>query len=586
MDKYQVANILEEIAVLLELKGDNPFKVRAFHNGARAIESLSHDLYDLVSKKKLREIKGIGGHLAQIITDLVLTGRSKDHEALRKNFPDGVLELLKIPGLGPKKVKKLYTELHIKNVRELEYACNENRLLTLEGFGEKTQDKILEGIKHHLKHQDKHLFPQGFLDAINLKNELSSVIPAKAGIQIEIAGSLRRHKELIRDIDILVSSSSKLSDVMDHFVKLKEVSKVNQKGETKSSVILHSGIQVDLRCVKEKEFPYALMYFTGSKEHNTVLRGIAKKKKLKLNEYGLFKGNKNIECKSEEEIYEKLGLSYIPPELRENMGEIEAAQSSVVPPSRVNLSSRAQRVIPKLVEEKDIRGVFHNHTTSSDGNATLEEMVAAAEKLGFEYIGISDHSQSAHYAHGLKPIDVKKQHQDIDKLQKKFKKITILKGVESDILNDGSLDYPDSVLASFDFVIASIHSKFNMPEKEMTHRIVKALKNKYTTMIGHPTGRLILGRAGYQVDVKELIHVAASLGKPVEINANPHRFDIDWRWWPLLKENKVLVSINPDAHSTAGIADVFYGVGIARKAWMRKEDVLNARSLNEVLKII
>ena len=567
MDKYEIVQILQEIATLLELKGDNPFKIRAFSNAARSIETLTEDIATLVKEKKLNSIKGIGDRIAEIITELVQNGKSIEYEKLKSSFPPGIFEILKIPSLGPKKVKLLYEKLKITNVRDLEYAVKENRLLKLKGFGEKSQNKILEGIKHFLKFQGQYLYPQAEYEALEIQKVL---LKNKNVIRIEIAGSIRRKKEVIKDIDILVSSKNPQA-VMEAFTKLKNVKDVQSRGETKSTVILSSGVQADLRCVTDQEFPYALLYFTGGKEHNTAMRSLAKQKNLKLNEYGLFKGSKNISCKTEENIFKALGLQFIPPELRENTGEMEAAQKGK---------------LPHLVEVEDIKGVFHVHTHASDGNASLEEMVRTSEDLGFEYVGISDHSQSAFYANGLKPEQIIQQHKAIDKLNAKLKKIRILKGIECDILADGSLDYPDKILASFDFVIASIHSRFNMPEKEMTQRISQALKNKYTTMIGHPTGRLILGRSGYKVDIREIINVTAGEGKIMELNANPHRFDVDWRWGQYIKEKKILVSINPDAHSQAGLHDVSYGVGVARKAWFEKSDIVNTRGLKEILKIL
>ena len=567
MDKKEISQVLQEIATLLELKGDNPFKIRAFSNASRIVETLTADLEKLISENKLISIKGIGAHLAQTISELVKTGMCQEHQSLKKSVPEGLFELLKLPGLGPKKVKALYENLKIKSLKELECACNENRLLKLSGFGEKTQNKIKESIKNFMSYQGQHLYPRGEYEALKVLGELKE---NKNVERIEIAGSLRRRKEVVKDIDIVVSSE-KPTAIMKAFVGIKEVSVVQQEGETKSSVILKSGIQADLRCVTNKEFPYALHHFTGSREHNTAMRGLAKSKGMKLNEYGLFKGGKLISCKTEEDIFSKLGLVFIPPELRENTGEIEAAQKGK---------------LQDLIKEKDIRGVFHVHTIESDGNASLEDMVKTAEKLEFEYVGISDHSQSAFYANGLKEDRVRRQQKEMDKLNSKLNKIRILKGIECDILADGSLDYPDKVLSSFDFVIASIHSQFNLDEKEMTKRISRALKNKYTTMLGHPTGRLILGRTGYKVDVREIINVAAGQGKIIELNANPHRFDIDWRWGPYLKEKKVMTCINPDAHSPEGLYDYTYGVGIARKAWLEKKDVLNTRNLKDIEKYL
>lgn len=568
MDKQKVAEVLEEMAVLLELKDENPFKVRAFQNGARAIESLEEDLEKLIQEKRLTTISGIGEHLAKTITELFQAGHSKEHIQLKKTFPQGVLAMLTIQGLGPKKVKVLYQKLHLKSIAELEKACQAHTLSKLEGFGEKTEENILKGIEHLKKNSGKHLFPQALEEAQKLTHYLLSSSKVK---QLSIAGSLRRCKDAIKDIDILVSSDHP-QDVMKIFSAYPFCDRILAQGETKSSIILQSGINTDLRVVSDKEYPFALLYFTGSKEHNTVMRGIAKDKDMKLNEYGLFKGTKSMPCKTEADIFKALGLSYIEPELRENLGEIEAAAAHKLPLD--------------LVELKDLRGTFHNHTTESDGANTLEQMVEKAQSLGLEYLGISDHSQAAYYAHGLKPDRVKKQWKAIDHLNRKLKNFRILKGTEVDILSNGSLDFPDSLLAEFDFVIASVHSKFNMTEKEMTQRIVKALKNKYVTMIGHPTGRLLFEREGYPVNLFELVDVASDYGKAMELNSHPARLDIDWKICKYAKSKSVPVSINPDAHRTSGIEVLRFGVGIARKGWLTKKDVLNTRSLKEIEKFL
>ncbi len=565
MDKHQVAEVLSEMAAIFEIKGENPFKIRAYENAVRIVDGLSDELEELIKTGELTKIKGIGSHLADHIKELAETGKLKEYENLRKSVPEGIFDVLRIAGLGPKKVKALWEKLGIKSIGELEYACKENRLVELAGFGDKMQAKILKGIDYLKKFQDTHLISSALAAAEGI---FSQIKKHKGVTRAEIGGSIRRRKELIHDIDILVSSG-KPAPVMDFFVKLPEVDSVTAKGETKSSVVLKSGIAADLRVVSDKEFPFALHYFTGSKEHNVAMRSLAKKDGIKLNEYGLFKGTKLLSCKNEAEIFEKLGLKYVPPEIREDQGEIEAALKGK---------------LPTLIEAGDIKGIFHVHSNWSDGTATIEEMALAAKKLGYSYIAISDHSQSAAYAGGLKPNDVKKQIQEIDKLNGKLKGITILKGTESDILPDGSLDFPDSIMELFDFVIVSIHSKFNMSETEMTKRIIKGMKNKYASILGHPTGRLLLSRDGYAVDMHEVINAAADLGVAIEINAHPMRLDLDWRHGKYAKSKGVKIAIGPDAHGPEGLLDMDYGIGIARKGWLEKKDVLNCLPAEDVMR--
>jgi DNA polymerase (family 10) len=567
MTKQEVSEILDEIGTLLELKGENPFKSRAYANASRTIAALEMDLDEAVRTGALKEVKGIGAALFEKITELVTTGKLAYYEELKATVPAGLLEMIRIPGLGPKRARLIHDQLGISTIGELEYACNENRLLKLEGFGPRMQEKILQGIQYVRKQKGLFHYPVAAGEAEKLYDALKA---HKAVKRIAIAGSLRRRKEVVKDIDLLVSAE-RSEPVMEAFTVHPEVEEVVAKGETKSSIRLKSGINADLRVVSDAEFPYALHHFTGSKEHNIAMRGRAQRLGFKMNEYGLFQGEKLVPCKNEEEIFSKLGLAYIPPELREDMGEIPAAES---------------RKLPKLVEEKDIRGIFHNHTVYSDGSATLEEMVEAARAAGYEYIGISDHSQSAKYAHGLEIKRVYEQQKAIDALQKKHKDITIFKGTECDILPDGTLDYPDDVLASFDFVVASIHSKFKMTEAEMTKRIVKAIRNPYVTILGHPTGRLLLTREAYPLDMRAIIKAASDYGVAIELNANPMRLDLDWRLGPVAVEMGVPVSINPDAHSVEGIRDVPYGVGIARKGWLTRESVLNTKSAAEMKKVL
>jgi DNA polymerase (family X) len=567
MDKKEIAGILDEIGMMLELKGENPFKCRAYANAARTLEGLSADLGDLVKTGDISKIKGIGEALTQKITELMTTGRLEYYEELRASLPSGVLEMLAIPGLGPKKIRVLREKLGIASIGQLENACLENRLLELEGFGKRSQAKILEGIEYFKRHKGQYLMSFALAEAHKLYQALRN---HRKITRISLAGSLRRQKEVVKDIDLVASAKDAVA-VMDFFTRLPEVEAVIAKGETKSSVLLKTGINADLRIVADKEFPFALHHFTGSKEHNTAMRTRAKAQGLKLNEYGLFRGDTLLPCRDEGEIFEQLELDFIPPELREAMGEIEAAE---------------KRSLPKLVEAQNIKGTFHVHSNYSDGTATLEEMAQAARSKGLQYIGISDHSQSAYYARGLKVEDVRRQHEEIDRLNEKFEGFRILKGIESDILPDGSLDYPEEILASFDFVIASIHSRFNMSEEQMTRRVCKALSNKHVTMLAHPTGRLLLVREPYSLDLQRVIQKAVAHRVIIEINANPRRLDLDWRMGKFAKESGMLTSINPDAHSADGFDDIAYGVGIARKSWMEASDVLNTRSLPEIVKYL
>ncbi len=568
MDKQSIANALNEMAVVMELTDENPFKVRAYENAARIVETLD-DLEERIQAGTLTEIKGIGANLAAHITELHKTGKISDHEKLKSSVPAGLFEVLKIPNLGPKRVKFLWKELGVKQIGDLELICRAGGLRLQKGWGKKLEEKILAGIKYLKRNIGAHLQSHALVAAYEVYDQLAK---CKATRRIEIAGSLRRKKETINDIDI-VASSDRPKELMKRFVSLAEVEKIELHGETKSTILLKSGMSCDLRVVSDAEFPYALHHFTGSKEHNVAMRGLAIKRGMKMNEYGLFKtdGGKEtpVKCRDEAEIFFKLGMDFIPPELRENAGELEAA---------------AEHKLPDLVNIEDIKGVLHVHSNYSDGVNSLEEMALAAKKMGFTYVGISDHSRSAPYAGGLSIEKVKEQWKEIDALNKKLKGVTLLKGIESDILKDGSLDYPDDILAGFDFVIASIHSRFGMTQEEMTRRIVKAVTNRYTTILGHPTGRLLLSREGYQVDMKQVIDAAAEHGTAIEINCNPYRLDLDWRHCHYAKSKGVQIALCPDAHVTDNLADIMFGLGIARKGWLEKGDVLNAKPLASFLK--
>ena len=578
MDKKSIVSILDEMGTLLELQGANPFKSRAFHNASRALEGVTDNLQEVVASEKLTEVKGIGTSIAAIIADLVVKGKSKEYTDLRKGFPDGVLAMLRIQGLGPKKVRILFEKEKIRSLDQLEKAAQADRLASLEGFGKKSQENILAGIQALRSRSDKHLFSTAQESALPVYDLM---MKQKGVIRGEIAGSLRRRKEVIGDIDIVLSArDADRKRLMRAFVAHPDVTAVVAQGETKSSVTLASGINCDLRIVNDAEFPFALNYFTGSKEHNVELRARAKKFGLSLNEYGFShlgeeekrgKGKKVVRCDDEEGIYRALELDYVSPELRENRGEIEAAIAHRLPP---------------LLEEADIRGTFHCHTTYSDGVNTLEQMAAGAKDLGWEYLGIADHSKAAAYAGGLTREKLSAQFREIDSLNGRLKGFRLLKGTECDILPDGTLDWNDGILATFEYVVVSVHSNFKMSEPEMTKRIIRALKNPHVTMLGHPTGRLLLARDPYPVNMTDVINAAADYGRTIEINAHPSRLDLDWRLCSYAREKGVMIAINPDAHSVEGLNDVRYGVGIARKGWLGKKDVLNARPLGGVLQYL
>lgn len=568
LNAHEIAAKLEEMAEIMEITGENPFKIRAYANAARVVEGLTN-LDHLISEGTLIEVPGIGKNLAEHIAALAKKGHFPEYIAVRKSVPAGVLDMMRIPGLGPKKVKIIWKGPGITTINELKLACERGGIAKLKGFGEKTAQKILQGISFIAKHQDQHLYSDAMAVAQPLLNNLLNHPKVK---QASLAGSIRRCKEIVKDIDVVVASSDP-KKVMADFVKMPGVESVIAHGDTKSSVMVKPGIQVDCRVVTDKEYPYALHHFTGSKEHNVALRTRAKAAGYKISEYGLFKegkgGEKLIPCKDETEFFEKLGLQYIPPEMRENMGEIEAAEHGK---------------LPKLIELKDLSGFFHCHTTMSDGKATLDEMVQGARDRGYHYIGISDHSQSAVYASGLTPVDLQKQWAAIDALNKKLKGFTIFKGTESDIHADGTLDYPDAVLKGFDFVVISIHGNFNQDQKTATDRVCKAIAHPATRILGHPTGRLLLAREGVPLDFERVIDCAVAHDVAIEINANPHRLDMDWRHSFYAHKKGLKIVISPDAHSVAGIDDLKYGVNVARKGWWTQADVINTWPLEKVEK--
>jgi DNA polymerase (family 10) len=568
ISKKDIAAILQEIGKLLELKGENPFKSRAYLAAARTIETMESDITSLVEEGTLSSIKGIGTALEKKITELITTGQLEYYENLKASIPPGLLEMIRIQNLGPKKIRALHEKLNITTVGELEYACIENRLVGLPGFGRKTQDNILTGIELLKRYNERHLYSEIIEEAEDLLNIIHN---NRYVVNACLAGSIRRLSETVKDIDIVVSTEKPLK-LSDFFTALPQVAEITAKGSTKVSVLLESGVQTDLRIVTEQQYPYALHHFTGSKEHNVAMRSRAKKMDIKINEYGLFGGNGLIiSCRSEEGIFSTLGLSFINPELRENTGEIEAAGNGQ---------------IPELIRESDIRGLLHIHTNASDGSDSLESIVRDAREMGLEYIGISDHSRSAYYAGGLSIDDIKKQHEQIDRINESEPDFFILKGIESDILPDGSLDYDDSILSTFDFVIGAIHSNFGMPMDEMNTRIMKAIENPFLTILAHPTGRLLLAREPYRIDMEKIIDHAAEMGKFIELNANPHRLDLDWRFCRYAKNKKVKIAINPDAHNADGLRHIKFGINIARKGWITSLDCINCLGHEEIKKCL
>ncbi len=564
--KDEISGMFEDLAVMLEILGANPFRCRAYSNAARVLDNLTGDLREMIETKELLKVKGIGKGIFEDINSALQSGSFPLYEDTRQNIPDGLLDMLRIPGFGPKKVRAVYEKLELITIDELEQAAREDRLAGLSGFGAKTQEKILTGIENLRKYQDRFLYSTAEKHARVIYDTIQKHPDVKQHL---LGGSLRRHKETIGDIDILVTAR-KSESIMEAFTTMDAVRSIIAKGPTKSSIIYGPGINVDLRVVKDNEFAFASHYFTGSKEHNTEIRGRAKKMGYRLNEYALLKGEKPTPCKDEAAIFRKLGLDYIPPEMREATGEIEAAEKGG---------------LPVLIEETDIRGVFHNHTNYTDGKSTLEEMVEASRALGFRFFGLGDHSRSAAYAGGLTEEQVARQKKEVEALNKKLKNFTVFFGIESDILTDGSLDYADDVLDGFDYIVASVHSNFGLSEEAQTKRIITAIENPYTTMLGHATGRLLLSREPYKVDLRAIIDAAAANGVVIEINAHPQRLDLDWRYVKYAKEKGVLIAINPDAHHTSDLDYYRYGVGIARKGWLTKKDVINTWTVPRIRKL-
>lgn len=567
MTKAEIADTLLEIAVLLELQGENPFKSRAYQTGARALETLTDDLAVLIAQDRLREVKGIGEALAKKISELFLTGRLDYLEKQRAAVPRGLLEMMEVPGLGAKKVRALHQKLGVASIAALTQACQEGRVAGLEGFGAKTQAKILAGISNREAYGKRHLW----WDAYAVAEPILAGLRALPGVErAEAAGSLRRGLETVGDLDFIVASRA-AAPVMAWFTAMPGVQEVTGSGETKSSVRLASGLQADLRVVPPEQFAFALHHFTGSKEHNILMRQRALARGWSLSEWGLTPSGEANEVPApanivdEAALFTALGLNFIGPELREATGEIEAAERGA---------------LARLLEHGDLRGAFHNHTTASDGRNTLEEMAQAAAALGWEYLGIADHSKASFQANGLDEARLAAQLVTIRAYNASGRApLRVFAGVECDILTDGRLDLNDEILGELDYVVASVHAVLTQSEEDMTRRIIRAVEHPATTMLGHVTGRLLLAREPARVDHAKVIDAAAANGVIIEINANPRRLDMDWRWWRRAAEKGVLACINPDAHGTEQLAFVAAGVHVARKGWLTRDQVFNTRPL-------
>lgn len=563
-----IANIFDRLADLLELEGENPFRVRAYRNAAATVENLPQNLEEMVKKgDDLTSLPAIGNDLAQKINDIVNHKEIDLLKRLEEKNPIDFEELNRIQGLGPRRIKKLYEILNVQNIDDLYHAAEEQKIRNLPGFSKKIEEHILEEIKKIKEKYNRMKISTAEQNALPIVEYLRE----NRSIQdIEIAGSYRRRKETIGDLDILVTCEDSIS-VMTHFVNYFDIDEVLSKGDTRSSIILKSGIQVDLRVLPQKSYGAAMLYFTGSKAHNIVIRKLAKQKDWKVNEYGLFSNDDFLAGETEKGIYNKLGLPYIEPELRENRGEFEAAESG-------NL--------PELIKLSDIKGDLHTHTNLTDGKNTLEEMAEAAQKLGYKYIANTDHSKRVTVAGGLDEKQVFENIKRTDKLNENFKDFTILKGIEVDILEDGSLDLSDKVLKELDIVVGAIHYKFNLTREEQTERILRAMDNPYLNIIAHPTGRLINEREPYDIDLEKIMQKAKENNCILEINSQPSRLDLNDLNSRKAKEMGVKLVISTDAHSTTQYNFMRFGIGQARRGWIEKNNVINTRNINQLKKII
>lgn len=569
MDKRTIARVLEEIGTLLELQGENPFRARAFQTAARTIEGLEGDVAAMAESGALARVRGLGPATLQVVRELLDTGESSVYRELREATPPGLLDLLRVPGLGARRIHVLHVTLGISSLDDLERAATEGRIAELSGFGAKTQAKLLEGIAFLRSVSGRRLLPDAMAVAAWLVDAVRSLPEVQ---RAEAAGEVRRRLETVGAIDIVASVPGGAGRaVVDAFLTLPEVVGGTALGENGARARLTDGLELRLRCVPPESFAAAFVHVTGGAEHVAGLAAKAESAGLRLDEHGLWRGGERVELADEAALYGALGLDFVPPELRETGDEVAAASAGS---------------LPALLEPGHLRGCFHNHTTYSDGHATLREMAEAALRLGWRYLGIADHSQFAAYAKGLSPDAIARQHEEIDAWNaERGHELWLFKGIEADILPDGRLDYADldeDILARFDYVVGSVHSSFGMSEAEMTERVLRAMENPHLTFLGHPTGRLLLGRGGYRIDMEAVVEAAAERGVGIEINANPHRLDMDWRYWRRAKEKGIRTAINPDAHSVDGLEDVRWGVMVARKGWLTAADVVNAWDLDAV----
>ena len=587
MNQTAIAERLETIAVLLELKGENPFKIRAYQNAARALETMEANLGELIEAGKLGTVSGIGSALVDKIETLYRDEPLEYYETLRRSVPPGLVAMLEIPGLGGKKVKRLHDALGVETIDGLKAACEAGRVAGLKGFGKKSEEKILAGIENREAYAKRHLWWSARAVAAPILEGLRAL---EAVSRAEVAGSLRRLKETVGDLDFIVASEAP-DAVMDWFTGLEAVSEVTAKGSTKSSVRFEGGLQADLRVVPPAQHPFALHHFTGSKEHNVAMRQRALSRGYSLSEWGLFlrdadgergsepggqedaggepgHGAGEVALSSEAALFDFLGLAAIPPELREGSGEIEAAASGAV---------------PDLVTAEQLRGVFHNHTNASDGRASIAEMAAAAAAHGWEFLGLADHSKASFQANGLDDEGVLRQIAAIRAFNESGQsEVHVFAGIECDILPDGSLDLEDTTLEALDYAVMSVHSSFGQSEAEMTARVIRAIEHPSTTILGHPTGRLLLRREPYAINLRKVIDAAIANRVAIEINAHPRRLDMDWRLWRQAADSGLVCAINPDAHDTAGLDYVEAGINAARKGWLTRESVLNCRTVDAV----
>jgi DNA polymerase (family 10) len=565
MKNKELADLFDRMADILEFKSENPFKISAYRKASRIIGDLTQDIEEIAESGKLKDVPGIGEGMAEKIVEYLKTGKVSKFEEVRKGISDELIAIMDIPGMGPKTLAMIHKEKGISNLSQLEKAVEDGSLIGLPGIGEKKVENIKRGIQ--LLKQSKGRMNLGI--AFPVAKRIVEALREKAGSRkIEWAGSLRRMRENVGDIDILATGPNK-EKIIQTFTHLSEVKEVLASGETKASVIVEGSIQIDLRVVEEDSYGAALQYFTGSKAHNIHLRGIAKAKGIKINEYGVFKGEKKIGGKEEEDVYRVLGMDWIEPELREDRGEIEAANETR---------------LPKLVKEHDIKGDFHVHSNWSDGTSSIEEIARAAQKRGYQYVALCDHSKSLKIAHGLDESRLMKQIEEIDRVNEKMKNFQILKGTEVDILSDGRLDFPEKVLEKLDLVVASVHSGFKQEQEKMTKRIVRALENPLVHILGHPSGRLLGARDPYEVEIDEVMGAAKQYGKALEINAYFERLDLDDIHCRKAKEMGILLAIGTDSHHLDQMWMISLGVAVARRGWLETKDVLNTLSLKEILK--